>query len=512
MGFLDSMFGGGTAIALALDTTTASPGGVVGGKVTLVGGNKPLRLTDLSIRIMFVETTMQDDSPLPKIDIREVAKQTVAAGTDLPPGSQQTFAFRVSVPHDLPPTAHNVTFQVSAVADIPGVKDPSASAELRVIEASENANHRLPLEEIYMRWPALRGTDEGPLGEALYEFFLACYSEGASLMEAEPVIVWHLQNGTVGIRKKALEAWSNLVDNRVTPQHLQTLYGVANLPGLDEDTFEQVIIAATKFAEEGALPLVQHLAVDPRSDVRAKVAANLRFNAADKFNGKRELLVQLAQDSSSEVRKAAVGALSCFRDDQQLMYWVANMADQDPDADVQAECIGTLGLVHHHGMGELALSVYEKHCANPNARVRSEISRNLSWQPQTAFPRVWGIVQRLAQDTDEEVRKSLAFQFNNMSDLPQLLPIAQHMAERDPSSEVRNDAMGAMAALMRPDQAIAYYQSRFQQAAADESMMWAVLNGARHHREHPHAKQLLTHIGQCHFPHVANAAREALSS
>ncbi len=511
MGFLDSMFGGGTAIALALDTATASPGGVVGGKVTLVGGKKPLRLTDLSVRIIFVETTARDDSPLPQIDLREVAKQTVAAGTDLPPGSQQTFAFRMTVPDDLPPTAHNVSFQVSAVADIPGVKDPSATAELRVIEASENANHRLPLEEIYVRWPALRGTDEEPLADALYEFFLACYSEGASLMEAEPVITWHMQNGTVRIRRKALEAWANLVDNRVRPEHLQTLYGIANIAGLDDETFEQVIIAATKFAEEGALPLVQQLAKDPRSDVRAKVASNLRFNAAEKFNGKRELLVDLAQDSSSEVRKAAVSALSCFNDDQQLMYWVANIADQDTDAEVQAECLGTLGLVHHHGMGELALAVYEKHAGNPNARVRSEIARNLSWQPPAAFPRVWTIIQRLAQDADEEVRRSLAFQFNNMSKLPQLLPIAQHMAERDPSSEVRNDAMGAMATLMPPEQAIAYYRSRMQQASADESMMWAVLNGARHHREHPQAKQLLTHIGQCPFPHVADAAREALS-
>lgn len=107
------------------------------------------------------------------------------------------------------------------------------------------------------------------------------------------------------------------------------------------------------------------------------------------------------------------------------------------------------------------------------ACVRCEISRNLSWQPATAFQRVRGIVQRLAQDADEEIRRSLAFEFNNMSDLPQLLSIAQHMAESDPSSEVRNDAMPAIAALMRPEQAIAYYQSRFQHAAQDESMMWA---------------------------------------
>src|SRR5437763_222028 len=45
MGLLDSMFGGGTNLALTLDTTTSSPGSVVGGRVMLGGGNKPLKLT-----------------------------------------------------------------------------------------------------------------------------------------------------------------------------------------------------------------------------------------------------------------------------------------------------------------------------------------------------------------------------------------------------------------------------------------------------------------------------------
>ena len=47
MGLLDSMFGGGTQLTLALDTTTSSPGSVVGGRVMLGGGQKPLKLTEL---------------------------------------------------------------------------------------------------------------------------------------------------------------------------------------------------------------------------------------------------------------------------------------------------------------------------------------------------------------------------------------------------------------------------------------------------------------------------------
>ena len=510
MGLLDSMFGGGTNLAITLDTTTSSPGSVVGGRVVLGGGNKPLKLTELKVSLLFVRVQSREGQALPEIDAREVAHQVVAAGGDIPPGSRQEFAFRITVPGDLPPSAHNISFNVVATADIPSVKDPSAKAELKVVPASKNANHRIPLHEIEARFPNLRSQDEDALVDALRDFFLACYSEGAQLMEAEQLIAWYMQNGTVRVRRQALEAWGNLVDNRVQPQHLQTLYAVASTPGLDDETFEQVIVAATKFAEEGALPLVQQLAQDQRSDVREKVAQNLRFNAAEKFNGKRELLVQLAQDQAPTVRKAAVSALSCFRDDQQLMYWVANMADADPDPKVQAECISTLSLVHHNGMGDLALAVYEKHAANPSAKVRSTVAEQLSWQPATAMQRVWGLAQKLAQDPDEEVRRSLAFQFCNMEKMPQLLPIAQHMAQQDPSAEVRREALGSMSSLMPPQQAAALYWQLFSQARSEDDV-WPLVRGLRHHRDHGDVKRVLTQIGQSPFAGAADAAREALS-
>ena len=235
MGLLDSMFGGGTNLALTLDTTTSSPGSVVGGRVVLSGGTKPLRLTELKVSLLYVRVQTREGQSLPDIDAREVAHQVVAAGGDVPPGSQQQFTFRITVPGDLPPSAHNVSYTVVATADIPSVKDPSAKADLKVIEASKNANHRLPLQEIEARFPNLRSQDEDALCDALRDFFLACYSEGAQLMEAEQLIAWYMQHGTVRVRRCALEAWANLVDNRVQPQHLQTLYAVANTPGLDDD-------------------------------------------------------------------------------------------------------------------------------------------------------------------------------------------------------------------------------------------------------------------------------------
>ena len=41
----------------------------------------------------------------------------------------------------------------------------------------------------------------------------------------------------------------------------------------------------------------------------------------------------------------------------------------------------------------------------PDAKVRSTIAEQLSYQPATAMQRIWGIAQRLAADPDEEVRR-----------------------------------------------------------------------------------------------------------
>jgi HEAT repeat protein len=510
MGLFDSMFGGGTKLELFLDTPTASPGGVVGGRVVLTGGQKALRLTELSVRLLYVKVESKEGSALPDIQASELAKQVVAANGAVPQQSVQTFTFRLTVPEDKEPTAHNISFQVVAVADIPGVKDPSAKADLKVVPASKDSHRRLPLEAVLHRFPGLRSTNEEELAGAIRELFLACYSEGGELMEVEPVLLQHMQSPSARIRREVLEAWANLVDNRVEPRHLQTLYGVANTPGLDQETFEQVIIAATKFAEEGALPLVQQLAQDERSDVRKLVAQNLRFNAAEKFNGKRELLVALAQDKAPEVRKAAVSALSSYNDDQQIAYWVANITDADPSADVRAECMSTLSLAHYHGMLDLTMAVYEKHVQSPDTEVRAEIARNLQNQPEAALNRIWGLAQKLAADPDEDVRKALAFSFINMRKMPQLLPIAQHMVQSDPSAEVRREALSGVSGLLQPAQAAAFYAPLVAQAKSEQDL-WPLVSGLRTHSDNKDVKRLLSQIGQCPYPDVANAARDAMS-
>jgi HEAT repeat protein len=510
MGLLDAMFGGGTSINLTLDTPTASPGSVVSGRIDLGGGKKPLVVKELSVRFLYVRVESVPGETLPKIETRDLARLVVAAAEPLPPGLQKQFTFRLTVPRDLPPSAHNVSFSVIASADIPGVKDPTAKVDVKVLEASKDKTRRLPLQDVLSRFPGLQSSDDVALQSALRDLHLACYSEAGELLEVEPLVSRLMFEKTGDVREKAISAWGNLVDKHTEPHHLQALYALANTPGLDADAFGEVIVAATKLADDGALGLVQQLAVHTSATIREKVASNLRFNAADKFNGKRELVVQLAQDPAPEVRKAAVGTLSCFRDDQQLMYWVANLSDQDPSAEVRAACISTLALAHYHGMGDLALAVYEKHIPDPDAEVRVSIARSLGSQPPAAIQRLWGIAQSLAADPQEQVRRALAFEFNNMEKLPQLLPIAQHMAQNDVSADVRKDALSGMSALMPAQQAAAFYGQLMAQARSEQEM-WPLLNGLRHHRENSDVKRLLSQIGQCPFPDVADAARDALS-
>ncbi|WP_394842221.1 HEAT repeat domain-containing protein [Pendulispora brunnea] len=510
MGLLHSIFGGGTGLQLTLDNHVASPGGVIGGRIVLGGGTKPRQLTELTAKLCSVELREVDYQTEPEVDVEVLETQVVAGGIQLAPGAQMPFTFRLTVPDDLEPSG-SLEYKVVATADIPGVADPEAEVSVTLIEASDDDVRPLSLHEIVERFPDLHSREEARLCEALNDFYIACHNEGARLMEGEQLIGYHMMNGTVRVRREALKAWANLVDNRVQPHHLQVLYTLANTPGLSEETFKEVIVAATKFAEEGSLPLVQQLAQHPDPNVRGEVAWNLDLNAADKFNGKRELLIQLARDPDGYVRSGAVSSLSDYLDEQGIAQWIAQFIDSDPEPVVQSAGIVALYCASDYGLTDFALAVYEKHLQNPNPGVRKTIAGALHFMPKEAVQRVGGLAQRLAQDPDEMVRDALATEFHSLDEMPQLLPIAQYMAQNDPSIDVRRTTIGAMSALMAPQQAAAFYGQLFGQAR-DEDDLLAIIIGLREHGEHPEVRRLLTHISQLPVPpEIVDAAREAMS-
>lgn len=512
MGLFGSMFGGGARLELGLDTTQGSAGGVVAGRVVLHGGTGALRLTTLKVRLGLVSVQSDGDSAFPSVDVQVLAEQTLAAAMPVPPGAAFPFTFRLTVPHGTQPTGYGVSYKILAVADMPGVMDPTADVELNIVDASSDTQRVLPLHEVMARFPGLQAhLDEEKLCAALYDLQIACYSEARLLMEVEPTVAHYMRHGgTTQIKRKALAAWANLIDNRVQPHHLQALYDMANTPGLDDDTFNEVIRAAAMFAEEGAYGLVQQFAQNPSADVRRTVAEKLRYDAATKFNGKRELLMGLAQDADPKVRAAAVNAFYDFNDDQQIMYGVAGQCDRETDPEVQRACINALKFAHHHGMAALSLAVYEKHLANPSEDVRKDIAEAISCQSSKSLQQLWGIVQRLVQDPSEDVRRTMAFQFCNMRDMPQLLSIAQHVADNDPSPAVRKDAIGSIGSLAPAPHAVAYYRHKLSHDTSEETLR-AVIWGLRDHNKHFEGQRLLSELGQHQNPEIADAARNALS-
>ena len=97
---------------------------------------------------------------MPKIEMQQLLDNTVVSNQDLPPASNNKFQFNFAVPTGTDPAG---TYKVIATADIPGVKDPSADQDLKVISPnSAGANPGLfgglfkgaPKEdEIFARFP-----------------------------------------------------------------------------------------------------------------------------------------------------------------------------------------------------------------------------------------------------------------------------------------------------------------------------------------------------------------------
>jgi hypothetical protein len=504
MGLLDKMFGGGTGLELQLDAEQVPVGGMLGGRITVRGGKKDMQITSLNVRLLYVCVTAKEDSPIPDIDTRILLNNAVTANQALPAGAEQTYDFRFAIPGGTNPTAHNVSYKVTAVADIPGVKDPSATQDLKVVEGALGAS----LDEIYHRWPAFRGSATRPLIDALWDFSSSCYSQKEVLLVAEPILAGFIRTGAPEVRGPALDAWANLLDGQVRREHLVLLQELV-ASDLDAEMTKRVVSAAAKWADEGALEFVQGYARHPDPEIRRELAQALRFAAADKFRGKKELLLAMAPDPDAGVREAVWAAFSDFRDDPRIMQMCAAQIDADPSPEVQAACIGVLCFGHHHGLAEMSFQVYERHLGNQHERVRKEIAENVHWLGKEFAPRIGAIVQRLLSDPVEEVRRATAWQFRNMSEFPSFAPMLMYVVENDPSSEVRHAGLGALTSVLPVAEAVAYYRARMQREPT-EPIHRAALDGVRW-KDEPEAKQLLRELTSSHFASVAQSARDALS-
>ncbi|HEY2404636.1 MAG TPA: HEAT repeat domain-containing protein [Polyangiaceae bacterium] len=472
---MGALFGGGTKLDLTLDVDSAPQGGQVSGKVVVHGGKKALSLTSLKVRVGKVKVQMKEGSSLPDIQTEQIAESVLAVDEALPAGVAKPYAFKLRLPAGIEPSSLGVSYKVLGHADIPGVADPSADAKLKIVEGTVSA--MLTVEDILARWPGLEAASEEEILDALRELHNACYAQRETLLAAEPILIQRFQGASSPkVRREAFKAWANLVDDQVRPDHLRLLADVSAAQH-DAQMFAEIVTAVAKFAEEGALPMLEQLAQNPDAGVRAKVGKSIRFDAKPEFPGRRELLNKLVTDPEADVRAAAIGALSTYRDDAPLMHWIAALATRDSEPEVRAACVAALNLAHNYGIGDLPLALYESQITDPSPVVRQAIAENLHWQPEAAKPRVLGLVERLFADSSDDVREAAAFQMCNLEQFPEIAQFGRRAALGDSSERVRHDALRSLASVMPLGELLPLYESVL--ASNPSERVWrGVLRGA----------------------------------
>lgn len=512
MGLLGKLFGGGTELSISLNSTNVIAGGVVAGKVNVTGGKKPLTITSLAVTVYFV-SVKTGDGPIPSIELRKLSENSIAANEPLPAGKQMSWDFTVQLPEGLDPTG---LYKVIAAADIPSVKDPKAEADFKVITPGHNRGAVMGAifgsseSEILGRYPGLLDSDESEQFSALCELRGDAYGENAKkLVAIAPWLLRFAKTGPVDLRDEAIEAWATILNGRARPSDIAELEAFAS-GNLSNDLRRAVVGAATKFADEGAAPLLAKFAKDPDGDVREHVARCLHYEADEGLPGRLELVVSLINDPDVSVRRAAASALGAFTDNQGAMQLAADIAARDPSPDVQSEALEAIAYSHYNGMIDLVLATYHQHLSSPHADVRRAIAGRVGSLPPD--PRVNPLVEALLTDRSPDVRKRMAWYGVNMSDHPHLAPLFRRCAETDPDEDVRAEAMYGMRGFLSATDAIAYATARL---AADptEKMAWQAINVARSCDEEKSASRaLLTAVTKCNFADPASHARDELRS
>jgi len=516
MGLLDSLFGGGTKLDLKLDTNMIPEGGTLSGACTLSGGKKPLKLKALKVRLVYVKVTTKPGQSLPQIDLQVLLDNTVVSNQDLPPASLQKYEFNFQVPTGTDPKG---TYKVMAVADIPGVKDPSSDCELKVISpSSEGANPGLfgglfkgksKQEDILGRFPDLMSREEDKLCSGLSDLLCAAYDADNNFVNIAPWLAQKMATGnSERVRTAALSAWGNVLNNRATPEHIKALETMAADPTLTSDMMREVVTVAAKFAEEGGLPLVQRLCKHSDPTVRQEMATRLYLDTDKALPERKPLILQLTEDADPGVRAAAYRSFSDFSEDRTMVQRAVTQAAKDPSPDVQKACLASITIAHHHGMADLVLDTFLHHTKNQNSPVREELADCIHWLP--VDPRTATIVQTLLSDPSVEVRRKMAWQACNMSEHQELKELFMRAATSDADEEVRGNALGGMDRLLPLPDAIKFLRSRLA-TDPNEKTAWGCFNVVKYQMEDGGARALMQELTKVPYAYVAQRAREELA-
>jgi len=512
MGLLNMVFGGGTKLDLLLDSDRIPVGGLMSGTVVVHGGKKPYQLNDVRVKLIYVRVVPAHGQTPSSFEMKTLVDNIIASPQPLNPGSVQKFAFTIPVP---PGTDANGTYQALATADIPGVADPSATKQLKVMPAQATGflgfakgAAAMDAGTIMQRYPNLQSRDEWQLSNALNDLQCAAFDKDNNLIAIEPFLVRLMREGSTRHREEALRAWGTIMNDRATPQHIATLEAIALDPNTPKEILDGVVEVTAKFAEEGSMPLLRRFCQHPDPDVRRDVAQQIHWNVDHKVTERKPLLQALAQDQDASVRAAAYRAFSSFAEDPQIVQTAFWALQNDPSPDVHKACVNVISTGQHYGHRDNALNAFVWLLSHKAPEVRSEVANQIAWFPTDQ--RVTQIATQLLQDPELEVRKAMAYASMSMSDHPELAQLFMWSAANDPVREVRVASLEGVGVMVAPGDAVAFYRQRLE-ADASEATGFAVVNGLRNVKKHDVARQLLTELTQGGYAEVGRRAREMLA-
>jgi len=516
MGFFDfvkSMFGiGGCSMEVELDANQVPVGGVLAGRCKVIGADKEYPLTSVNVRLLYVSVQSNEDSAIPDIDTKILVDNVLATNEVIAANGTREYDFTIQIPGGTEPTAHNVSYSVLVTADIPGLKDPQAKTELKVVEPEEGAQ-ATDLASLYSRWPALNGTAERPLMDALRDLRYSHqdWNDDNNFSGAEPVVAKFLRHESADVRSTALETWSHLIGDEATPDNIRTLQGAikaADEGGSDDDlrVVQEGVEAAARFAKAGGVSILEVYAKHDNPKVRKKVAQSIGWHANDV--GKALIVLQsMMNDPEMSVLTDVVSGLSNFTGNGVIFEKMTEMA-LNPDTPLALRREVANCLSRGWEFYDIVWPGVKHLAGDADPQVRRSISHNLSnfMKRDDAAD----VVRPLFGDDDVEVRRAIAQQvrwFPSKS-MDEWRPVLEEMATGDADRQVQANAVRSLVNGFEPEQVAEHYGSWLAKGPSEESQQ--TIGHDIMYDKNPVYQPLLEQLKGSEYPSVAEDAQRGL--
>lgn len=507
--FLSSIFGGGAKVEMSLEADRVPVGGILSGKATVTGAPKPATITSLKVRLLYVHVESQPDSALPKIDTRILIDHTIVANVALGAGEKIEHSFTLTIPPGTQPTGTGVSYNVMVVADIPGMKDPNAKKELKVIEGA--AGGAASADALFGRWPALRGTAEQPLLDALRDMRWK-HQEGDAendLTVAEPVLSKLMrEHDSMDVRQAAFEAWANIVSSHLRTEHVKLMGEVLKGVEKDEDVLRDVLAAMGPTMDLGGDALVKPYLSHGEDDVREAAVGALSWGRGGA--SRAQALLPLLSDESVRVRARAVGALGDYRDQPGVLDKLLELGINDRSSEVLQQSLSALALCWtDKKLIERVAPVYERARTHADPEVRKAYVNWIGWPARGGD--ISASIQGLLDDPDLAVQEAMAFEFCNLlRDHKQYGELCKAVIQSDRSDSVRGRAMGALDSFMKPEEVAEIYR-KVVATGPSETLLYQMVQGIKFTTS-PVLKDVLRELSHSDYSRVARAAKDAFES